>query len=377
MLNIKRKALAVFLSVTIVLGIIPNVAIAGNETTVEGLRESFNAKTTTKIVDKIKVYPADDRDVILQLLNSETNVYETVEEFDIDANGNARIEYPDQRKEKTYTTWRIYIPESNGTNEYISEDIKITTKNLADQKLNSKAACIYSVDRDVVIYDENMNTKRKQASTTKLMTALLTLEGTDLKGKSKVSKYAARTPWGIVHMRPGDIYYTRHLLNALLVASSNESANVLGEKNAGTVSSFIKKMNAKCDILSLNNTQYKNTHGLDANGHYTTAYDLAKLTKEVMKYPEFLEIIKKKEYTLKSVKYKKKVTLEATNELLRYSKSFLGGKTGYDCGAGYCFSGIYKYKGETFIATTLGASSNDQRFNDSKRLYRYIKAYGA
>lgn len=286
------------------------------------------------------------------------------------------ISYPSARSKKTYSKWQLYIPAADGYSAYTSSTISIVTRNIKNVSLASKTGCVYCVDTGRVIYGKYMNTKRKQASTTKLMTALLIMQQTSLSSKARVSKKAAYTSWRNLYMKTGDSYYVKDLMYALLLPSSNDAANVLAEKNAGSQKAFVKKMNAKAKALGLTRTSYKNAHGLDTAGHYTTAYDLARLTACDYRYSVFRKIIKTKKHSFRSLRYKVRKSVSTTDRLLGYTSAFNGGKTGFDDSSKYCFSGVYVYKGKTYIASTLGSPTSSGRWNDSKKLWKYIKQYG-
>ena len=125
--------------------------------------------------------------------------------------------------------------------------------------------------------------------------------------------------------------------------------------------------------MGLKNTQFRNPHGLDADGHYTTAKELAVLTAEAYTYPLISEIWNTKVKTIKSLRYKRSWTLYSTNAIFGYDSNFKGGKTGTEDNAGCCFAGAYELNGVTYITVVLGSGYGFSRWLDTKKLHSYIK----
>jgi D-alanyl-D-alanine carboxypeptidase len=221
-----------------------------------------------------------------------------------------------------------------------------------------------------------MNAVRKQASTTKIMTAILLIESGKLNKKTKISKKVAETPYGNLNMKKGDVYRNSDLLKAMLVASSNESAAAVAVTVGGTQKKFVKKMNAKARKLGLKDTVFENPSGLDGKKNHSTAYDLVRMIAYASQYDEFMDAIGTSKYTFKTVKKKEKKTVKTTDtELKSYSKRHLGGKTGYTSKAGCCFASVYKYKGKHYAVAILGCKDDGSRWKDMKKLYKYIDSY--
>ncbi|MEA4923106.1 MAG: serine hydrolase [Eubacteriaceae bacterium] len=377
----QKKVLCILIAAALVFTAFPITGNAADPdvqtiTAASGIAMSPCASAKTTLKDNIKIMPAAGRDIELQMYNSSAKEFTTQATFKADSNNNVTLVYPSVRSKKTYSKWRIHVAATEEAAEYTGPIITVTTRNIKSVSLSSRTACIYCVNTKETIYGKYMNTRKPQASTTKIMTALIVMDQNKLSQKARVSNAAAHTAWRNLYMKPGDRYYVRDMIHALLLPSSNDAANVLAEKNAGSKKAFIKKMNARAKAMGLTRTHYKNAHGLDASGHYTTAYDLARLTAAAYKYKTFRTVIKKKKYSFKSLRYKKKKTVRTTDKLLGYTSAFKGGKTGYDNRAGYCFSAVYVYKGRTYIVSTLGSNSSKGRWNDSKKLYKYLKTYG-
>ncbi len=323
------------------------------------------------------------RKVKLQRYNSATDSWTTVKTVTTKSAKSAKVSFtiPKKQRKKTTSVWRLYVPSTKKAEEAVSDNITVTTRNLKSYKLSAKAACIYRIDGNgtgTLIYTKNSDTKRAQASTTKLMTAVLLLESGLLETTTTVSSHAAATPWSAGKMKKGDVYSTHDLLYAMLLPSANDAATAVAERVGGTEANFVAMMNAKANSMGWNKTHFCNPHGLDANGHYTTAVELAKLTAYAYSFPEIRECWATKSKTIRSLNGKKKKwTLWTTNSIFSYISNFLGGKTGTEDNAGCCFTGVYTYGGSTYVTVVLGSGYGFSRWADTKKLHTYINKYAA
>ena len=291
---------------------------------------------------------------------------------------NVRFAVPEKERAKTNSLWRIYVPATDDAAEAYSENIKVTTQNLENLKLSARTACIYRIDdkgEGSLIYSKKADMQHAQASTTKLMTAILLLESGKIDSTTTISNYAARTPYASGRLAAGDVYKNRDLLYAMLLPSSNDAATAVAEGVGGSEAGFVSMMNAKAEEMGLKNTHFRNPHGLDADGHYTTAYELAKLTAYAYTFPEIRECWATQYKTIKSVKRGRKWTCWSTNAIFSYISNFLGGKTGTESNAGCCFTGVYKYGGSTYVTVVLGSGYGFSRWSDTKKLHGYIRDY--
>lgn len=347
------------------------------QTVVTGLALTHNAKKSTAVTDSITVTPALGRTVTLQLYHSDSKTYSDISQYTMTAADTAtvKLSFPAAYRARTTGYWRIVIPSSDAAAAYESPSIKVTTRNLSSKTLVSKSAAIYRVSDGQLIYGKKENTKRRQASTTKVMTALLAMESGKMNKNVKVSRKASLTPYRNMYMIPGDRYNMRQLLYATLCCSSNDGANVLAEAVGGSQSKFVKLMNSRAKTLGMTKTKFKNAHGLDARGaQYTTARDLGVLTAAAYKNKDFRTAISKRSYTIKSKRYKRRTRVYTTDSILGYSSHFKGGKTGYTSKAGKCFTGIYTWKGETYVTVTLGSWLAAYTWSDQKKLHSYIRS---
>ena len=258
--------------------------------------------------------------------------------------------------------------------------VTLTTRNIKTPKLSANSACIYRIDGDgkgTLIYTKNSTKKRAQASTTKLMTAILVMESGRLDGTTRITKNAAKTLWGTYMMKAGDVFSNRDLMYALLMPSANDAAVALAEGIGGTEANFVSMMNRKAEKMGLTRTHYQNPHGLDADGHYSSASDLAKLTAYAYTFPEISAIWNTSIKTISPQNRKCNWILYTTNSLFGYDWRFKGGKTGTTDKARCCFTGVYTYKNETYVTVVLGSKYGFGRWSDTKKLHKYIRKYAA
>lgn len=149
-----------------------------------------------------------------------------------------------------------------------------------------------------VLYEKNGHQRMSPASVTKIMTGLLVIENGNLNQAVEISKNAAATPESSVWLEEGEIITVSQLLYALMLNSANDASVALAESVAGSVESFVELMNRRARELGMNNTNFRNPHGLEEVGHYTTAYDLALVSREAMTYQAFSRIVATKTYKI-------------------------------------------------------------------------------
>jgi len=331
---------------------------------------------TAKITATIK--PANGtRAVSFQRYDSSKKKWVTMSKVTTADADSAKVSYsvPEEYRKKTDSRWRIYVAASPEAKSAKSKTIRLVTRNITEYSLSAKSVCIYDVQDDIFIYAKDSTKKRAQASTTKLMSALVVMESGKIKGKTKITKNAAKTPWGSYRLKAGDTYRNKALMYAMLLPSANDAATALADGICGSEKKFVKKMNQKAAALGLKNTHFMNPHGLDAYGHYSTAQDMAKIMAEAYKYPFIRKVLNTYIKTIKSLNTKKKWTLYSTNAIFGYDSNFKGGKTGTTGDAGCCFAGVYTYGGKTYVTVVLGSEYGFSRWSDTKKLHSYIKKY--
>ena len=241
-----------------------------------------------------------------------------------------------------------------------------------------------------ILYSKNANSIMYPASTTKIMTAILTLENCNLSDTAVVSHnavFSIPSGYSTASLVEGEVLTIEQLLNVLLIPSANDAAVVLAEHIAGSVEAFSDMMNSKAVELGCLNTHFVNPNGIHNENHYSTAYDLALIGKYAMQFPTFKEISSKTRYTLPITNaYSKEDRIfNTTNDLIKpnysssptnyYYKYATGGKTGYTDPAGQCIVATATKDNVSLIAVTLhGDFTEDnlsQRALDCKALFEY------
>lgn len=211
-----------------------------------------------------------------------------------------------------------YADDSDDTESIdINSEIETSVNALTEIKnpdLNSRACVVIDRNTNTILYGKNENTKRKMASTTKIMTAIIIIENCKLNESIEISKKAANTGGSRLGLKTGDKITILDLLYGLMLHSGNDAAVALAEYAGNDIPGFAEKMNKKAQELGLKNTHFETPHGLDSDEHYTTAYELALLTNYALNNPTFSKIVGTKNYTITINGYSK--DLSNTNELL-------------------------------------------------------------
>ena len=210
--------------------------------------------------------------------------------------------------------------------------------NAINLSCSAKASAVIETTSGRLLYAHNQNVKLPMASTTKIMTAITAIENcADLDEKFEISPKAVGVPGTSLYLRKGDIFSTRDLLYALMLISGNDASVAIAEHVAGSVSEFVTLMNDTAKKIGVKNSHFANTHGLDADGHYTTAYDLACITSYALQNDTLREIVGTKNTKIINgngsgeIKY-----LRNKNKLLHTLDGCIGVKTGYTDDAGRC-----------------------------------------
>lgn len=216
------------------------------------------------------------------------------------------------------------------------------------------------------LWDRDMDAQRSMASTTKIMTALVVLEKTDITEQVTVSPAAAAVGEAGIVLAPGDTLSVQQLLEAMLVQSANNAAFALAEHVAGGEEEFVDLMNEKALALGLERTSFTNPHGLDEPGHRTSAADLATLSAVAMADPRFAAIVAMPKVSVTT--RGRTATYENSNKLIGAYDGATGVKTGWTNDAGYCLVSSARRGGVGFIAVVLGAASEKDRFDQAREL---------
>ncbi len=235
--------------------------------------------------------------------------------------------------------------------------------------INSRAAIIIDRKSKIILYGKNEKEKRKMASTTKIMTATIVLENSNINDIVEVSKKSAGTGGSRLGLKTGDKISVHDLLYGLMLCSGNDAAVALAEHVGGSIEGFADLMNKKAQELNLINTHFVTPHGLDNDDHYTTAYELAILTDYALKNKVFAQIVNTKNYTV-TINGNSK-NLSNTNELLGTLNGVYGVKTGFTNGANRCLVTACKRNDLDIICIVLGADTKKFRTQDSIKLIEY------
>lgn len=237
-------------------------------------------------------------------------------------------------------------------------------------------------DHDEVLLEHAAEEQRFPASITKVMTALLTLEAVD-QGKLALTDMITATEamerdlsddGSTQGIKPGEAMSVNDLLHCLLITSANEAANILGIAVAGDLDTFVDMMNSRAKALGCTGTNFSNAHGLHNPGHYTTAHDVYRFSREAMKNPTFREIVGMKAYTVPATNLHPERGLHATNALIStfrianyYYKYATGIKTGSTPEAGQCLVSSAEKNGRTLYAVVMGAENVKLENGDIRR----------
>lgn len=266
----------------------------------------------------------------------------------------------------------ILPAEDNFDISEILEDIEsIETASNSSQipTINSRAYVVIDRNSNTVLVGKNENQKKKMASTTKIMTALVVIENNNLSDTVEISKKAASTGGSRLGLKTGDKLTVSDLLYGLMLRSGNDAAVALAEYTSGSINAFAELMNKKASELGLSNTHFVTPHGLDEDEHYTTAYELAILANYALNNEFFAKIVGTKTYTITINGYPKSIT--NTNELLGNLSGVYGVKTGFTNGANRCLVSACKRSNMDIICVVLGADTKKFRTTDSIKLIEY------
>lgn len=244
--------------------------------------------------------------------------------------------------------------------------------------LYAQSAVLMDADTGRILFEKNGEQQMPMASTTKIMTLLVTLENADLEGEVLVSSYAASMPDVQLNIREGERYRLRDLCYSLMLESHNDTAVAIAEHVGGSVEGFASMMNQKARDLGCFHTYFITPNGLDAQDEYgvhsTTAKDLARIMRCCMQKEEFLTITREPTWTFSDLEGKRSFTVNNKNAFLNMMEGALTGKTGFTNGAGYCYVGVLERGGKRFIAVVLACGWPNHRtwkWSDTTKLMNY------
>lgn len=240
---------------------------------------------------------------------------------------------------------------------------------------NGKSAILVDNLSGKVLYEKNADEKLAPASMTKLASMLMVMEAIDngnLKFEDKVtiSEEAANMGGSQVFLQAGEVYTVYDLLKSVAIASGNDAVVALAEKIGGSQSGFIDMLNKRLKEIGATNTNFVNAHGLDAEGHYSTARDMSIIARELLKHPKILEFTSiYEEYLEKNDG--SRIWLVNTNKLVRFYDGVDGLKTGFTKTAGYCLTATASKNNFRLISVVMGEDTSENRSSDTAKMLNY------
>ncbi len=244
--------------------------------------------------------------------------------------------------------------------------------------LYARSAVLMDGDSGRVLYGKDAYKQMPMASTTKVMTCIVTLEHASEDEVVEVSANAAAQPDVQLNMQTGEKYYLKDLLYSLMLKSHNDSAVAIAEHVGGSVEGFAKMMNQKALELGCKDTHFVTPNGLDAEDeggvHSTTARDLATIMRYAIENPRFLSITQTPDYSFSDLDEKRIFVLHNTNALLGNMEGLLSGKTGFTGNAGYCYVCAVKRDERTFVIALLACgwpNNKTYKWEDTRKLADY------
>ena len=240
---------------------------------------------------------------------------------------------------------------------------------------NAKSAILIEANSGKVLYEKNINEKYAPASMTKMMSLLIIMENIDsgnlkMDEVIRVSKNASSMGGSQIFLQENEEMTVEDLLKGISIGSANDATVALAERISGTEEEFVKLMNKKVKELNLKNTNFKNSTGLDIANHYSTAYDMSVIAKELVKHEKILEFSSIYETYLRE-NTDNKFWLVNTNKLVRFYNGVDGLKTGYTEEAGYCLTATIKKGDMRLIAVAMGEPTSNTRNNEVSNLLDY------
>lgn len=283
---------------------------------------------------------------------------------------------------------------SIATEEYLTniEDVTIEQENFnmlenqnAEMKIYSESAILIEAKTGKVLYEKDMYARKYPASTTKALTAIIALEMCDLNERAIASYEAVhsiKSGYTIANIQENESFTIEELVKVMMILSANEAANVIAEHISGSVSEFTNLMNEKAKKIGCLDSNFVNANGAHDDNHYSTAYDLAMITKYCMKNDKFKEIIMSKECSLPATDIwtNHSRIFKNTNSLLNPESKYyypycIGGKTGYTTPAKNCLISVSDKNGFELISVVLHAETTENllsaRYMDTINLFEY------
>ncbi len=250
--------------------------------------------------------------------------------------------------------------------------VKAEELNLAE---NAKSAIIIETSSGKILWEKNAHEKLAPASMTKIMSMLIIIENIEsgnLRWNEKITASLNASSMGgsQIFLEPGEKMTVQDLLKGIAIGSGNDATVAMAERIAGTESKFVELMNSKAQELGLKDTNFKNSTGLDAENHYSSAYDMAIMAKELIKHEKILEFTSTYEDYLRQ-DTGNSFWLVNTNKLVRYYQGVDGLKTGFTNTAGYCLTATAKRGDMRLITVVMNEPSSEVRSKETSSMLDY------
>lgn len=261
----------------------------------------------------------------------------------------------------------------------IKDVIPVTAISDPKMELATHSAVLIEASTGTVIFDKNKDEKLKPASITKVMTLLLIFEALEegkinLMDDVSVSEHAASMGGSQVYLEPYEVQNVDTMIKCISIASANDASVAMAEYIAGSHEEFVARMNDRAKELGMNNTNFVNCTGLDTDDHYTTAYDIALMSKELItKFPQISNYctVWMDTFVHTTKKGRTEFGLTNTNKLIKSYKGITGLKTGSTSIAKYCLSATARRNNMDLIAVILAAPDTKTRFMEAAKLLNY------
>ncbi len=254
------------------------------------------------------------------------------------------------------------------TDEITIETAKVSSGKWTLPYVTAHSAILMDAQTGDILYERDAYTQRPNASTTKILTAIVALELADLDEVTTISEKADKVGESSLHLNKDDRLKLGELIEGALVKSGNDACVAIAEQTAGSLDNFIRLMNLKAASLGAYNTNFTNPHGLPDKNHYSTAYDLAIIARYGLNIPEFSNIVQTKVATVNYEHPQKNQVVNNTNKLLYNYALANGVKTGTTNAAGKCLVASASKNGRRLISVVLNAPD---RFGDAQRLLEW------
>ena len=241
--------------------------------------------------------------------------------------------------------------------------------------VDAKSALLMEPSSGKIIYEKNSHERFAPASVTKIMTMLLAMEAIDsgkikLQDKITVSENSKKMGGSSMILDTGEIRTVEEILKGIAIASGNDAAVAMAEYLGGSESAFVNMMNQKAKSLNMNDTNFKNCTGLSAQGHYSSAYDISIMSRELLKHPKILKYSSTYMETISEGR-KAPIGLVNHNKLVRFFNGCDGLKTGFTNEAKYCISATAMQSNVRMLAIVMGSPTYKIRNNDASMLMNY------